>query len=134
MCRLDCKTVGFYSKSVKQLVKRGVRVVRARSARASTPKGRVRREEKNRLSVFLTMGSFRPGGFKKVYELSRQKSVHHSTLFVNLIHSVIDFEGEYRVWLRSDLGFLLLTARFIISSRAKRACITQTSQGGARPA
>ena len=32
---LDCKTVGFLSKSVKKSVKRGVRVLRARSARAS---------------------------------------------------------------------------------------------------
>ena len=31
---LDCKTVGFFSKSVKKSVKRGVRVLRARSARA----------------------------------------------------------------------------------------------------
>ena len=34
---LDCKTVGFFfSKSVKKSVTRGVRVLRARSARAST--------------------------------------------------------------------------------------------------
>ena len=32
---LDCKTVGFFSKSVKKSVKRAVRVLRARSARAS---------------------------------------------------------------------------------------------------
>ena len=32
---LDCKTVVFYSKSVKKWVKRGVRVLRARSSRAS---------------------------------------------------------------------------------------------------
>ena len=32
---VDCKTVGFFSKSVKKSVKRGVRVLRARSARAS---------------------------------------------------------------------------------------------------
>ena len=32
---LDCKTVGFFSKSIKKSVKRGVRVLRARSARAS---------------------------------------------------------------------------------------------------
>ena len=32
---IDCKTVGFFSKSVKKSVKRGVRVLRARSARAS---------------------------------------------------------------------------------------------------
>ena len=31
---IDCKTVGFSSKSVKKSVKRGVIVVRARSARA----------------------------------------------------------------------------------------------------
>ena len=32
---IDCKTVVFFSKSVKNSVKRGVRVLRARSARAS---------------------------------------------------------------------------------------------------
>ena len=37
---LDCKTVGFFSKSVKKSVKRGVRVLRARSARASHAHGR----------------------------------------------------------------------------------------------
>ena len=31
---LDCKTVGFFSKSVKKSVKRGVRVLRARSAQS----------------------------------------------------------------------------------------------------
>ena len=31
---LDCKTVGFFSKSVTKSVKRGVRVLRARSAQA----------------------------------------------------------------------------------------------------
>ena len=34
---VDCKTVGFFSKSVKKLVKRGVRVVRARGARGKKP-------------------------------------------------------------------------------------------------
>ena len=33
--RTDCKTVGFFTKSVKKSVKRAVRVLRARSARAS---------------------------------------------------------------------------------------------------
>ena len=32
---VDCKTVGFFSKSVKKSVKRGVRVLCARSARVS---------------------------------------------------------------------------------------------------
>ena len=81
----------FFSKSVKKSVKRGVRVLRALSAQAM-PVGRVRGEEKNRLSVFHTMSSFRPGGSKM--SSSCQKSVHNSTLFVNLVHSVIDFEGE----------------------------------------
>ena len=40
---LDCKTVGFFSKSVKKSVKRGVRALRARSVQV----GRVRREKKN---------------------------------------------------------------------------------------
>ena len=35
LVKIDCKTVGFFSKSVKKSVKRGVRVLRARSARAS---------------------------------------------------------------------------------------------------
>ena len=46
---LDCKTEGFFfSKSVKKSVKRGVRVLRSRSARA-LHNGRVRREKKNRI-------------------------------------------------------------------------------------
>ena len=35
---LDCKTVGFFSKSVKKSAKRGVRVLYARGARASVSK------------------------------------------------------------------------------------------------
>ena len=34
---LDCKTVGFFSKSVKKSVKRGVRVLRACEAREKKP-------------------------------------------------------------------------------------------------
>ena len=37
LAKLDCKTVSFFSKSVKQSVTRGVRALRARSARASLP-------------------------------------------------------------------------------------------------
>ena len=49
----------FFSKSVKKLVKRGVRVLRARSAQPHTPLyGHVRREKKNRLSVLHTMSIF----------------------------------------------------------------------------
>ena len=81
---VDCKIVGFFFlKSVKKLVKRGER-------------------EKNRLLFFRTMSSLRPGGSQM--SSSCQKSVHNSALFVNLIHSVIDFEGEKRVLL-SAFGF-----------------------------
>ena len=48
----------FFPKSVKKSVKRGVRVLRARSARACEAR------EKNRLSVLHTMSSFWPGGLK----------------------------------------------------------------------
>ena len=50
----DCKTVVFFSKSVKESVKRGVRVLRARSARASHARRVCEAREKNRLllSVF----------------------------------------------------------------------------------
>ena len=83
---LDCKTIGLFSKSLKKLVKRGVRV------EPHTLVGRVRREKKKRLSVFHTMSLFRPGGSKM--SSSCQISVSNSAPFVNLIHSVIDFEGE----------------------------------------
>jgi len=95
---IDCKTVGFFLKISKEIGKAW------REAREShTPVGRVRRERKKRLSVFHTMRSFRPGGSKM--SSSCQKSVHNSALFVNLIHSVTDFEGEKRVLL-SVLGFV----------------------------
>ena len=50
--KIDCKTVGFFSKSVKKSVKSGVRVLRARSGRASHA-GRAceAREKKRILSV-----------------------------------------------------------------------------------
>ena len=86
---VDCKTVGFFLKISKEIGKESC----AREAHEPHPPvGRVRPEKKNRLPVFHTMSSFRPGGSKM--SLSCQKSVHYSVLFVNLIHSVIDFEGE----------------------------------------
>ena len=39
MCRLDCKTVGFFSKSVKKSVKHAVRILRVRSASLTRLKG-----------------------------------------------------------------------------------------------
>ena len=51
------------------------------------------------------MSSFRPGGSKM--SSSCQKSVYNSTLFVNLMHSVIDFEREERVFISSALCFEL---------------------------
>ena len=91
---LDCKTIGFVLKiSKKKKAKRGVRVLGARSTQAShARKGVSGERKKNRLSVFHTMSSFQPEGSKM--SSSCQKSVHNSTLFVNLIHSVIDCEGE----------------------------------------
>ena len=57
---LDCKTVGFFSKSVKKSVKRGVRVLRAQSARALHAL-RVRHEKKKRLfPVSLSIFSLVP--------------------------------------------------------------------------
>ena len=96
--KLDCKTVGFFLKISKEIGN----AWRKSLMRAHTPVGRVRRERKNRLSVFHTMSSFRPGGSKM--SSSCQKSVHNPALFMKLIHSEIDFEGEYRVLL-SALGF-----------------------------
>ena len=84
---LDCKTVGFFfSKSVKKSVKRGVRVLRARP------------------TVRFPYNEFVPTRGSKMSS-SCQKSVHNSALFVNLIHSGIDFEGELArvnvcTWLR----------------------------------
>ena len=70
----------FFLKISKEIVKRDVRVLSSRSARASH-------------AVHFPYNEFVPTrGFKNVVELS--KSVYNSSLFVNLIHSVIDFEGE----------------------------------------
>ena len=88
---VDCKTVGFFLKISKEIGK-AWRKSLTRAQRASLTVGRVRREKKNRLSVFHTTSSFRPGGSKM--SSSCQKSVHSPALFVNLIHSVIGFEGE----------------------------------------
>ena len=59
---LDCKTVGFFfSKSVKKSVKRGVRVLRARSARASHALRACEARGKKRLSpVSLSVFSLVP--------------------------------------------------------------------------
>ena len=100
-CRLQ-NSQFFFSTSVKKLVKRGVKSYSREARQPYTPVGRFWRERKNRLSFFHTMSSLRPGGSKM--SSSCQKSVHNSALFVNLIHSVIDFEGEKRVLL-SAFGF-----------------------------
>ena len=91
---LDCKTVGFVLKIRKK--KKAMRSERVSGARSTRPsharKGVSGKRKKNRLSVFHTMSSFWPGGSKM--SSSCHKSVHNFTLFVNLIHSVIDCEGE----------------------------------------
>ena len=52
-CKLDCKTVGFFLKISKEIGKAWYKSL-TRAKRAS----RVRREKKNRLSVFHTTSSF----------------------------------------------------------------------------
>ena len=89
---VDCKTVGFFLKISKEIGKACRKSLTREAREPHTPVGLVRREKKNRLSVFHTVSSFRPGGSKM--SSSCQKSVYNSTLFVNLVHSVIDFEGE----------------------------------------
>ena len=81
---LDCKTVGFFSKSVKKSVKRGVRVLRARSARASYA-GRTceAREKKSLPSLALC---FRPRSrpffdCSHVLEYAKIRTVLQSTRF-----------------------------------------------------
>ena len=91
ICTIDCKTVGFFLKIGKEIGK-AWRKSLVRSARASHARKACVARGKNRLSVFRTISSFRPGGSKM--SSCCQKSVHNSTLFVNLIQSVIDFEGE----------------------------------------
>ena len=55
---LDCKTVGSFLKLLRKSVKRGVRVLHARSARASHARRACEAREKHRLSVFHTTSSF----------------------------------------------------------------------------
>ena len=57
---LDCKTVGFFLKISKE-IGNAWRKSLTRAKRASLTRC-VRREKKNRLSVFHTMSLFRPGG------------------------------------------------------------------------
>ena len=68
---VDCKTVDFFSKSVKKLGKGGVRVLRARSARAlHARRARLAREKKP--TVLFPYNEFAPTrGFKNVVELSK---------------------------------------------------------------
>ena len=81
---LDCKTVGFFlSKSVKKSVKRGVRVLRARSVRASPARTPARRacegREKKRIFIVspqsrsLFSASFQTFCFTTREYLSTQK-------------------------------------------------------------
>ena len=68
---LDCKTVGFFLKISKKSVKRGVRVLRARSARASHARRACEAREK-KPTVRFPYNEFVPTrGFKNVVELSQ---------------------------------------------------------------
>ena len=69
--KVDCKTVGFFfSKSVKKSVKRGVRVLRARSARVSHARRACEAREKK--TIRFPYNEFVPTrGFKNVLELSK---------------------------------------------------------------
>ena len=77
---IDCKTVGFFLKISKEIGKAWRKSLTREAREPHTPVARVRREKKNRLSVFHTMSSFRPGGSKM--SSSCQKSVRNSALFV----------------------------------------------------
>ena len=86
LCCLDCKTVGFFLKISKEIGKAWRKnLTRAKRASLTRPSGVGGERKKNRLSVFHTMSSFRPGGSKM--SSSCQKSVRNSALFVNLIDS-----------------------------------------------
>ena len=68
--KVDCKTVVFFSKSVKKSVKRGVRVLRARSARVSHAIRACEAREKK--TICFPYNEFVPTrGFKNVVELSK---------------------------------------------------------------
>ena len=96
--KLDCKTVGFFLKISNEIGKAWRKSLR-RAKRASL----MRREKKNRLSVFHTMSSFRPGGSKM--SSSCQKSVRNSALFVNLMDSsvIIDAVIQYLALLPCEM-------------------------------
>ena len=81
MCSLDCKTVGFLLKISKAIGK---------AWRKSLTRGKRASLNARRACEARGKKPFRPGGSKM--STSDQKSVHHSTLFVNLIHPVIDFD------------------------------------------
>ena len=88
----------------------------------NTPLGRVRREKKNRLSVFHTMNSFRPRGPKM--SSSCQKSGHNS-LWIWYTQWLISTENvEDQKWVevavRQQSLCLLLEGRVSRKSRALR--------------
>ena len=55
---VDCKTVGFFLKISKEIGKAWRTSLTREAREPHTPVGRVRREEKNRLSVLHTFSSF----------------------------------------------------------------------------
>ena len=70
--QVDCKTVGFFfSKSIKKSVKRGVRVLRARSARASHSRRACEAWEKKPTVRFPYNKFFPTSGFKTFVEQSK---------------------------------------------------------------
>ena len=74
------KLSGFFLKISKEIGKAWRKSLTREAREPLTPY-----RKKNRLSVFHTMSSFRPGGSKM--SSSCQKSVRNSALFVNLIDS-----------------------------------------------
>ena len=78
--KIDSETERFFLKIGKEIGK-----VWRKSLTRGKPARACEAREKNGLSVFHTMSSFRPGGSKM--SSSCQKSVRNSALFVNLIDS-----------------------------------------------
>ena len=89
MCSLDCKTVGFLLK-ISKAIGKAWRKSLTRGKRASLNARRACEARGKKPTVRYPYNGFRPGGSKM--STIGQKSVHHSTLFVNLIHPVIDFD------------------------------------------
>ena len=136
---IDCKTVGFFfSKSVKKSGKRGLRVLRARSARALHTAERVKREKTNPNSCEQIQASTSVILQRKLQQFITVGNIANDllkTLLDSLVTACIEIQplGIARGWekrvIRTNITYAKRTVRiFSVSPQSFSLCFKPRSR------